>query len=310
MTQADQVNTKDFNSGLWLITTIALIALIVGLNLIFQWRMDVFGILRDAHGRSLVTSHHEPKAKFLLNTAYVPDNFNALIIGASASENWDLNAFTGYRFYNESIEGANASVERKLVEQALPGGHFKAAIVCMFPRITSSHGLFDGLDMTRPEEAYGSLNAYTIEGAVLKSRYTHEPLEASPNGSHQLPARPLKPFAGAIPEESIVEDPQAVSDYRATIKQLMDHGTKVVYVIYPLYQLYYERNAGQIASFEQAVKREYPTAPIINLNDPEYTAFRTDVRNWIDEVHLSERGAEIVSPIINSRFHEALSERP
>ena len=107
MNIADQTRTNTLSPEVWLTSVFLLISLIIGINLIFQWRMDVFGILRDPHGRYLVTSHHEPKAKYLLNRAYVPANFDALVIGASASENWDLSRFTGYRFYNESIEGGN-----------------------------------------------------------------------------------------------------------------------------------------------------------------------------------------------------------
>ena len=271
--------------------------------------MDVFGILRDPHGRYLVTSHHEPKAKYLLNRAYVPANFDALVIGASASENWDLRRFTGYRFYNESIEGGNASGQRKLVEQALPTGHFKVAIVCMFPRITSGHSLFDGLDKTRPEEAFGSLDAFTLEGSMLLARLRHESLESSPDGSHRLPSHVMKPDSGVIPEENIKEDPQAVADYSAMIQELRDKGTKIVYVIYPLYEPYYEKNEAEVAAFVKAVEGEYPAAPVVNLNDPEYKAFRSDPSNWIDEVHLSNSGAELLSPVINDRFHESLGKQ-
>jgi len=93
------------SASLWLAMTLGLIALLIGLHILLAWRLDLFGIYRDPHGRTLITSEHERKAKYLLNQAYVPANFDALIIGASASVNWHSNYFTGYRFYNESIEG-------------------------------------------------------------------------------------------------------------------------------------------------------------------------------------------------------------
>ena len=143
------------SSRRWLLWTLLLLALVVGAELALAWRLDVFGILRNPAGRALITSSHERQAKYLLNEAYVPENFNALIIGASASVNWRPQRLTGYRFYDESLEGGNATEQRKLVELALRRGHFQVALVGIFPRITGSHELQDGLDQVNRSEALG-----------------------------------------------------------------------------------------------------------------------------------------------------------
>ena len=110
----------------WIIATLGGLAIVVCLNLGFAWRSDRFGVLRDPGGRQLITSpHHERQAKYLLNYSYVPENFDALIIGNSQTINWDLNALTGYRFYNDSMLDENGTEARMLVEKATEKGHFK-----------------------------------------------------------------------------------------------------------------------------------------------------------------------------------------
>jgi len=154
---------RQMSASLWLAMTLGLIALLIGLHILLAWRLDLFGIYRDPRGRALITSEHERKAKYLLNQAYVPANFDALIIGASASVNWHSNYFTGYRFYNESIEGGDASEERRLVDQALPQGHFKVALVALTPRVTALHILQDGFDQVTRTEVLGSISSLGVE---------------------------------------------------------------------------------------------------------------------------------------------------
>ena len=148
----------------WLAASLGLMVLLAGVSILLAWRLDIYGILRDPAGRQLITSEHERKAKYLLNQAYVPANYDALIIGASASVNWHGEYLTGYRFYNESVEGGDASEERKLVEQALPRGHFRVALVGLYPRITGLHLLQDGFERVNRTEALGSLSSLGSAG--------------------------------------------------------------------------------------------------------------------------------------------------
>jgi len=290
----------------WLATTLALIALVIAINLLFAWRLDVFGIFRDPTGRKLITSEHERKAKYLLNQAYVPDNFDALIIGASASVNWRPEDLTGFRFYNESLEGGDASEERKLVEQALPKGHFKIALVGLYPRITALHVLQDGFDQVKKSEALGSISALGIEYDAIRDRIHPRPATFFPDGSHVLPPH-ASPATDQVYEPVIIEqDPIAVEDYRALVQELMDRGVRIIYVANPLYGRLYQVSRNQIDAYMESVKSTMPSAPIIDFNSPEYTAFRDNPQNYIDEVHLSPRGARDLTLMLNVKMHQIL----
>jgi hypothetical protein len=297
------------SASLWLAMTLGLIALLIGLHILLAWRLDLFGICRDPHGRTLITSEHERKAKYLLNQAYVPANFDALIIGASASVNWHSNYFTGYRFYNESIEGGDASEERRLVEQALPQGHFKVALVALTPRVTALHILQDGFDQVTRTEVLGSISSLGVEYDAVMDRIHPHPPTYFPDGSHNLPVHaPPKPnFTGEKLDPG--QDPEAIGDYRRVVEELMVHGTRIVYVAYPFYGPAYNYNKDVIENYMHFAATEMPPAPIIDFNAPEYAAFRNDSTNYLDEIHLSPTGADKLCRMLNERMHEALHDQ-
>src|SRR6202789_2167256 len=262
----------------WLIGFFGLAVLLVGINMLIAWRMEVFGILRDAHGRALITSDHERKQKYLLNQGYVPENFNALLIGASASVNWYMSPMAGYRFYNESLEGGDGTEERKLVEQALPTGHFQAAVVVLYPRLTALHLLQDGFDKVKRSEALGSLSLLGVEYDVLHERLTHVKAAASPDGSHAVPVhappRPTDKFP--VWEDGFGSDAQAREDYRDLLQELAAKGVKIVYVTYPMYEPGYEPNKEKYDQYLAEIRQILPPGPVIDFNAPEYFSFRND----------------------------------
>jgi hypothetical protein len=300
------VNQNGMPAGRWLAMTLTLAALLVGINLAVAWRMDVFGIFRDPTGRKLVSSEHERKAKYLLNQAYVPDNFDALIVGASASVNWRTGDLTGFRFYNESLEGGDASEERRLVEQALPKGHFKVAIVGLYPRITSLHLLQDGFDQVKKAEALGSISSFGIEYDAIRDRIHPRPATFFPDGSHVLPTHGSPGADQVFAPIDIQQDSIAVEDYRALVQELMDRGVRVIYVAYPLYGRFYEASKDAMETYMSLAKASMPPAPLIDFNSPQYASFRNDPQNYIDEIHLSAQGTAKFSLLLDAKIHEIL----
>ena len=291
------------SSGRWLLWTLVLLALAVGAELALAWRLDVFGVLRDPAGRALITSSHERQAKYLLNEAYVPVNFNALIVGASASVNWRPQRLTGYRFYDESLEGGNATEQRKLVELALRRGRFQVALVGIFPRITGSHELQDGLDQVNRAEAFGSLAAFNIEAEMLVDKLRHRTPTFYLDGSHEMPS--TKPEPPTV-KMNMKQDLQSIEDYRALVQELQSDGVRVIYVVYPVYTPAYDFNRDALLAYRRDFPATLPPAPVIDLNDPQYKAFRDDPANYIDEIHLSREGADKLTDILNTRMHELL----
>lgn len=300
---------KERASGRWLAGMFGAVALIVAANIFVEWRMDVFGVLRDPKGRALITSRHERKAKYLLNQAYVPENFDALVIGASASMNWPMAELTGYKFYNESLEGGNATEERMIAEHALERGHFKVALVGLFPKITQVHEFEDGLDKANRAEALGSLNAFDIQMETLLIRWRHQKPTFYPDGSHEISGHLPEPLTPASPKMIVTQDPKAVADYRALVEELNARGVRTVYVIWPLWGPSLAHNKSEFAEYMKTLPQNLPAEPTIDFNTPEYAYFRDDDSNYFDEIHLTRAGSDKLTLILNERMHQLLHDQ-
>src|SRR5512132_1384998 len=67
----------------WLITTISMMLACLALIAGFNAAVDIYGLYRPTTGRRLVPLGDERIAKYLLSARYVPENFNAILSGAS-----------------------------------------------------------------------------------------------------------------------------------------------------------------------------------------------------------------------------------
>src|SRR5262245_23525468 len=72
-------------------------------------RADICGLFRDTRGRRLPIYGSEHRGKYLLNTRYVPENFEAVLLGSSVTSNWNMAGLTAYAGYNESTDGGNVT---------------------------------------------------------------------------------------------------------------------------------------------------------------------------------------------------------
>lgn len=297
----------------WLLLTTFGVLALFGANLLLTYQLDVFGILRDPHDRRLATnglhvaSTDDRISKYLLNQRYVPSNFDGLLIGSSTTGNWNPDLIHGYRIYNESLAAGNASEEKALVDQALPAGHFRIALCVLSPYIFQAHGLKEGLGQVRRVEALGSINSFGEEGAKVLAALHLQQNTFFPNGSrelfvHQRDLQKMDLNAGIVPGY-FEPDPQALADYRSLVQSLQARGTKIVYVIPPLYKPLY-RN--QFRNFVQRLQSELPPAPIIDFTRPEYDDFNSDPKNFSDGLHMSPGGAIEISRILDRKLNALL----
>jgi hypothetical protein len=289
----------------WLIAGFAALAIALAVNFYIAWKLDIFGILRDTHGRVLRTSRHERQAKYLLNFNYVPQNFDALIIGASSSANWESARLTGYRFYNESLPKADGSEERILVERALKTGKFKVALVGLDTAIGDMHELQDGLGQADPHEALGSFYSYFMMLDIA----LHPSSIYGADGSHTMPESrppPPKPFQVY---DRIPWDEKAVDDYRALMEELLSRGTRVIYVVYPHYGMDVDGTMGVRSEYIRRLLARLPKAPVIDFYADDLKDFRSNPDNFMDDMHLNAHGSDLLSDYLNRRMHAILKDQ-
>ncbi len=289
----------------WVVMNLSILAVVVLLNLLLAWKVDLFGLLRDPRGRAIHTSRHERKAKYLLNFKYVPDNFDALVVGASSSLNWNLDELTGYRFYNESLLGADGVEENLYVEKALERGHFKVALVGIGRGLTDRSDLQDGLDQATTREALGSFYSYVM----MLDRVTHPHSQYGANGCWQIALKKPDPIDYVTPYPVHRIDDKSLNDYRQLVEDLMAHGTRVVYFINPHYGLGAPGAREVLAQAHRNILEALPPGPVIDFNADEYAWLHDNPDDFIDEDHLSPTGATIVTRIVNQKMHEFLGDR-
>jgi hypothetical protein len=119
------------------------------------------------------------------------------------------------------------------------------------------------------------------------------------------PPRPTDKFP--VWEDGFGSDAQARDDYRALIQELASKGVKIVYVTYPMYEPGYEPNKDKYDQYLAGIRQILPPGPVIDFNAPEYSSFRNDANNYIDDVHLSASGTEKFSQVIREQVAKALA---
>jgi len=295
-------------SRTWIRRTAAIIGIVLFANFAVAIFLDPYGLFRNPRGRQLTVGFAARKAKFLLSKRYVPTNFDGLLIGPSSSENWDPAAIPGVAMYNESILGANVFEEKRIVDQALPSGHFKLAICILYPTMTTNHALEDGLDAVTTAEALGSIHLYVQEATRVLSAI-------------HLPAGRLSAADGATPlkllPQDIVEiqydpsyfllDPIAVDSYRQMILELSARGTRVIYIIPPLYEPCLRLNQAAFDGYKRTMQQTLPQAPILDLNGPEFETFRNSAGNYVDCFHVNADGAAKINTYLAQHIPQSSS---
>jgi hypothetical protein len=295
---------------LWIFTTFSTIAAVVGASAAIAYAVDPYGILRDPKGRDLIVYFFELKAKYLVNERYVPANFDGLIIGPSSSANWDVPSLAGARIYNESIPGGNAAEEQMLVDRALDKGHFKMAVFILEPSMTANHDINEGVAATKNVEAFGSFHLFAHEAAFAlhAAHIKFNKSDSSPNGKLVLNyAKRIQ--AAKLGAGQFNIDREGLNDYRDLIESLQAKGATIVYVAPPVYEPQYKLNEAAYKTYLDTIRMYLPPGPIINLNGPEYTAFRSNPDNYIDCWHLEPQGASTVAALLEKLVPQAISSR-
>jgi hypothetical protein len=172
--------------------------------------------------------------------------------------------------------------------------------------MVNTHSYQDGMDKTSTVQALGSLDAYVQAIlATMDQLHLHfAKLNSAADGSHEMHnPHGINDNAQVI----FTVDPGGLKNLQELAAELQARGTLVVYVVPTLYQVLLEHHAAEFAEFSRRMWAELPPAPVIDLNAPEYKAFREDRANYIDGFHVSAAGAEATSRIINQRLRQILS---
>jgi hypothetical protein len=290
----------------WILLTFVSLGVVVGILASIAYVVDPYGVLRDSAGRKLSVFTNERKVKVLMNKRYVPSNFDGLLVGTSSSANWDVPVVAGARIYNESLEGGDAVEGRILVNEAMRKGRYKLAVLILSHAMTWDHSVKDGMDKVSTAGAIGSLYLFSdeVRTEMIALHYRFARSDTAPDGQIELLySKKLTPVE--LPSDKLRIDPIAVEEYRNLINSLESTGTKIVYVVPPMYEPCHQVNKGYDAHL-QSVRSLLPPGPVIDFDGPEYANFRSDSSNYLDCWHLEPRGAAQITHWLQKLVPEAI----
>jgi hypothetical protein len=291
----------------WTVLTLLLTLLVgggvVGIN---AW-LDIYGVFRDTHGRKLPIYDTEQRAKYLLTTRYVPENFKGVLVGTSVSGNWPTGEIAVFPTYNLSTNGGNISEQRILVEKLVQRKGVEVAICLLHPFITDTHGPQTAeMDPREHAGAFGNIALLRAYGHLLAVKRGREQPAFDAFGSQDVesPAA-LNPTLQRIftPAVDFTVDELAFQDYRETLALLRSRGVKVVGLVPPTSKSLLEPKRDEMARYTARMRSLFEDGELfIDMNQPAYEELRATESFYADGVHFTRSGASEVVKRVNDEL--------
>ncbi len=276
--------------------------------------IDVYGLYRSTSGRRLHVLGDERVAKYLLSMRYVPQNFNALLSGASISANWRVTAIDRLRVYNESLNGATIIEEKALIQASLERPGISVVLLLVHPALTYSSE-FRTIEMTPSlkRSALGSLSLWTAYKDMLNIRLGRLPqwfdyagTETFLDGHHEMNIHMKKMWEA--PEFNI--DPAAWHAYMDLVAHLRARRIKIVFIVPPTSEQLLSSKRPALVRYLQRVRSDVGPGDLwIDFMSPEHDDFSKTSANFSDGVHLTSDGARQVVSEINTTLNRWLDQR-
>jgi hypothetical protein len=282
----------------WIATVVVLAALAVAAVAGLNVAVDLFGVHRPSRGRSLVVLGDDRFAKYLLNHRYVPENFDAILLGSSMSANWPVAGITSMRVFNDSLTGGNAVEVKRLVDAALGRPGIRTAFVVVNPAFTYSH-TFETVVMDR-RLWLGSLGSIALleayrDLARLKLGRPYAQFDAA--GTERFPDIPkaMNPVMLAFWQtgDEFVVDPVALTAYREMVEDLRARGVAVIFVVPPCADEIVAPKRASFARYVGRVRAEVARGDDLWLDytDAAASGFHVESADFVDGVHFTTGAA-------------------
>jgi hypothetical protein len=302
-------DTRTLTSRTWLTEAIGATVFLLVLGIILNMMVDIYGLFRNAKGRHLVVYGDERIAKYLLSERYVPENFNALLLGSSVTANWNTSGIEGLRVYNESVVGGHSVEEKAIADQALRSPSIRVVVLTVHPYLTASHE-FETFELTpkRNLSAFGSQSLLDAYKSKVRIMLHLEPQAFDEFGTNPFGNGTLKMNAHLqelmYPGTDFNIDQIAMKSYQDLIDELHRANIHIIYVIPPVSQSIFVSKSDAFSKYSSvALENKLRQDQVIDFTSDEFLDFRRNRNNFSDGVHLKDRAAHEVVVIINDRIN-------
>ncbi len=262
----------------------------------------------------------ERTTKYLHAYRYIPDNFEGIVAGSSVSDNMDTRALDGYKIYNLSMRGANATELRYAVEQAINRGNMKYLILCLYPLTTRDSGC--KTSQIKPVEywlsvfsmfPYQHVNKYkkrAIDKPYLDIFHSSEWGYSDDNmEKHGVVFAEVVETHKSKPYSTIVVDQTASSDLKRIVELAHKRDVQVLAYYYPIYHEWQQeyQATGAWEYYQSEINKLFSAEDLVwDMNTPEYYYITQDLSSYSDG-HLSDRGAQLVLDDIERKLNSLKS---
>jgi lysophospholipase L1-like esterase len=280
----------------WLFTVFGTFAVLVATGIAVNMLVDIYGLFRDTRNRRLVDYGDDRIAKYLLSEHYVPQNFDAILVGPSVSANWDLHGIRTIRVYNESMNGSNFVEQECLVRNAVSTPGIKAALLVLHPSMTAEHD-FSTVVLSPRENlsALGSVSLFEAykdwfarkrnPGRGIKDDYGSDFFE-DPVHLNAIAAKLMRPGS-----DFLIDTVSHIA-LLTLLGTLRTHHVQVVFIYPPAFQALFEPKRIAFSKYKQVIEaHRRPGEPTIDFTGSEFEKFWRDRGNFSDGVHISRAGS-------------------
>jgi hypothetical protein len=297
----------------WLLTTLLTLLVTAGAVAGLNIELDPYGLYWPDRGRHLPVYGDERVAKYLLAMRYVPENFNALIIGASITASWDIRAIENLRVYNGSINGGNIVEEKALIDAAIDKPGISAVLLIVHPALTYAH-IFRTVEM-KPDlkrSSLGSMSLWDAYKDMINVRLGRLPQKFDDNGT-EFPLVLYSEMNNLMKQmwnaPEFVVDPVALQAYKDVVAALRQRGIKIIFIIPPTSEQILKTKRANLERYVQQMRSEIGPGDLwIDFMTPEHQEFCSGRSNFTDGVHLSPPGARHVVAYINDSIKGFLAD--
>jgi hypothetical protein len=299
---------------------VAAFAVLIPLNMY----LDVYGLFRSSPARALPVYGEERIAKYLYSMRYIPENFDAIMLGSSASDYLDAKQFRGYRLYNASINGGNVEDLKPIVENVYRKSALKLTIVCIHRYLTLDHDRKTDLMTPRqfwaalgsPQLIVAYLSRLAARGGLVRAQYDErgtlreeQPTAAAVRKSVDQAVAEIRRGQASVGNYHI--DPVALAGLDQVLTTARRRSQRLLVFYPPVPAPVLAVRSAEIARYRDTIDSVlHPGDMLVDFNDPKYASLRSDYTNFLDAVHPSESGVALIMSELSRTVAELDAARP
>lgn len=298
----------------WLLLAIGFTAAISSLVIAINLAFDPWGLYHAPRSRKLPVYGDGRVGKYLLNTRYVPANFNGILVGSSMTANWNMGLLQQARIYNESLDAGTVLEEKMLVDRVLQRPGIEVAFLVQDPYFTHESA-FRTVTLTPQlwRASLGSDNLLNVYKDMVREKLGKPFTSIGANGNERFDHLPPKLNATLQQlwqsRTAFAVDPAADTAYRELVAMLRVHHVQIVFIMPPVFEGILEPKRAELQDYVRrfAACRQ-PGDLVIDFNASEFQDFRSRRENFFDGIHLVSGAADQIVMLLSRQIDSWLAE--